>query len=545
VPGAAGSRRRPRSAAAHALAAPHALAAALALALALALAAALALAVVPIGAASAPTRAASAGARAVQGGRPGADSRRPATVGRGAPLLWRACDTRFRCARLSVPVDYAAPARGRLALSVVELPATGPHPVGDLVMNPGGPGASGVQFLEQTTFPTALRRSFTLVSFDPRGVGASDPVRCVDAAGIRRLVALDPAPATPSTIAGVARAARAFDAACAAHTPRLLLENVGSAATVEDMDALRAALGEARLDYLGFSYGTYLGELYAERYPTHVRAMVLDGALDPALSSTASDLQQAVGFESDLRDFFSWCATTTTCTRELPAGARTAYGELDAGLRAGRRLDATLKARYGGVQRVTLGVFETAVAGALYSDQTWPVLAQAMQQALAGSGSILAAIAYSYEGLMPNGQFSNQLAANTAVNCLDRPSPTSLSTYERLAAEMARVAPDFGASSAWGSLPCAYWPVPAEGTPAPIHAPGSPPILVIGSTGDPATPYVWAEAVARELDRAVLLTRTGPGHTGYLFSACIQKWTNRYLTTLAMPPPATRCASSS
>ncbi|MDA8290388.1 MAG: alpha/beta hydrolase, partial [Actinomycetota bacterium] len=470
----------------------------------------------------------------------------PRHLGPRAPspsLSWRTCDTHFRCASLTVPVDYAAPSKGHLRLAVVELPSTSAHPVGDLVMNPGGPGASGVQFLEQTTFPAALRRSFDLVSFDPRGVGASDPVECVGAAGIRRLVALDPAPTTPAEIASVSSALRSFVASCRAHTSKLLLENVGSAVTVEDMDSLRAALGESKLTYLGFSYGTYLGELYAQRYPTHVRAIVLDGVVDPALSTVEDDAQQAAGFEADLSDFFAWCTTNSACDKMLPTGARPAYERLLGALSSGSDLVAHLKPVYGGTERVTLGVFETAVAGALYSEQTWPILAEALSLALRGDGSILAAIAYSYEGLAANGTYSNQVAANTAIDCVDRPYPTALSTYVRLAAAAAKVAPDFGAGEVWGSLVCRFWPVRPEGTVGPIHAPGSPPILVVGSTGDPATPYAWARSVARQLDHATLLTRDGPGHTAYLFSSCIQRWTNRYLTTLALPPAGTTCAS--
>lgn len=458
-------------------------------------------------------------------------------------LAWHTCDTRFRCATLPVPIDYAAPSRGHLGIAVVELPSTSAHPVGDLVMNPGGPGGSGVQFLEQTTFPASLRRSFDLVSFDPRGVGASDPVECVDGAGIRRLVALDPSPTTPAQIASVSGALRSFVAACSAHTSRLLLENVGSAVTVEDLDSLRAALGEAKLDYLGFSYGTYLGELYAQRYPTHVRALVLDGVVDPALSAATSDVEQAVGFERDLSDFFSWCPTNATCAKTLPGGAKAAYERIFTSLSSGGSIPAHLKPEYGGTEQVTLGVFETAVAGALYSSQTWPLLAEALGLGLAGDGSILAAIAYSYEGLGANGRYSNQLAANTAINCVDRPYPTSVAAYTRLAAAAASVAPDFGSSSIWGSFVCTFWPVRPQGRVGPIHAPGSPPILVIGSTGDPATPYSWATAVARQLDHAVLLTRVGPGHTAYLYSSCIERWTNRYLTTLRLPPAHTTCAS--
>lgn len=459
-------------------------------------------------------------------------------------LVWHACDTRFRCATLRVPLEYAHPSRGSLRLAVVELESTGAHPVGDLVMNPGGPGASGVQFLEQASFPAALRSEFDLVSFDPRGVGESDPVTCEGASGVRQLLGLDPAPSTPSQIGAVVRATRGFDAACADHTPRALLADVGSAATVEDMDRLRQALGQSKLDYLGFSYGTYLGELYAERYPSHVRAMVLDGVFDPALSTQALDAQQAEGFQRDLDDFFAWCPTDSACATELPKGPKVALDDVLASLAAGRRLVGELKPRYGGTQPVTLGVAETALAGSLYSEQSWPDLAEALAEAGSGDGTLLLAIADSYEGLQPNGSFGNQLAANTAINCLDRPSPTRLSSYVRLASRLARLAPDFGASEAWGSLACAYWPVHPEGVVGPIHAPGSPPILVVGSTGDPATPYSWAQSVAHQLVHARLLTRDGPGHTAYFFSACVRSDVDRYLVTLVLPPEGAVCPTS-
>lgn len=469
-----------------------------------------------------------------------------AAAGPAAALRWHSCDGRFRCSGMAVPVSYAHPQGTSLHLAVVELPATGPHPLGDLVLNPGGPGASGVDFLEQSasSFPAGLRRVFNLVSFDPRGVERSDPVHCVGAAGIRRLVALDPAPADAAQVAKVVAAAKAFDAACAAHTSRLLLENVGTRATVRDLDRLRAALGEAKLDYVGFSYGTYLGELYAKAYPGRVRAMVLDGAVDPALSTPAAELVQARGFESDLQAFFAWCPGSSTCRTLLPGGARKAYGHLFARLAGGATIKASLQPRYGGIQQVTLGVAEAALVGSLYDKTTWVDLARALQAGLRGDGSLLAAIAYAYEGLQANGTFTNMVAANTAINCVDRPSPGSLSTYERLSRQMAKAAPDFGASEAWSSLACAYWPVAPQGAVGPVHAPGSPTILVVGSTGDPATPYAWAKAVTHQLDHAVLLTRSGPGHTAYFSSRCIRSLVDRYLERLALPAPGRVCPSN-
>lgn len=461
-----------------------------------------------------------------------------------SPLSWHRCALHFRCAELSVPVDYAAPT-AHLNLALVELPATGAHVIGDLVMNPGGPGGSGVQFLETTSFPPGLAASFNLVSFDPRGIGQSDPVTCEGPSGIRAITALDPKPRTAGEIAALVRAVKAFDRSCTEHTPMTLLEHVGTRDTVRDLDRIRAALGDAQLDYMGFSYGTYIGQLYAQMFPSHVRAMVLDGAVDPALSSSATVSQQSAGFETDLKDFFAWCPGNKTCAGELPQGAKAAYEQLFSGLAAGDHLEADLQPRFGGTQQVTLGVAETALAGSLYSDQTWSYLASAIAQGLAGNGGLLAVLAYTFEGLMPNGRFANLLAAGTAIGCVDRPYPTEVTAYEKLAARLAQVAPDFGPADAWSDLNCAYWPIKPEGNVGAIYAQGSPPILVVGSTDDPATPYPWAQAVARQLDHAELLTRRGPGHTAYSNSTCIQHWTDRYLETLELPPKNTVCASTS
>jgi pimeloyl-ACP methyl ester carboxylesterase len=468
-----------------------------------------------------------------------------AAVAGGPRLDWHRCAVRFLCAGLDVPLDYANQAAGSLTLALVELPATGSRPVGDLVLNPGGPGGSGVQFLETTSFPSALRASFNLVSFDPRGVGESDPVQCLGASGIRNLIALDPAPSTATQIAVVVRATKAFDRSCAERSSMALLENVSTLDTVRDLDRIRAVLGQAKLNYLGFSYGTYLGEVYAQTYPSHVRAMVLDGVFNPALSDNEVLEQQAEGFEADLADFYAWCPRDKACSGELPQGARTAYELLLAHLAAGPVLMADLPPKYGGVQRVTLGVANTGVLGSLYSDQTWPDLASAIEQALDGDGGELAALAYAYDGLMSNGQFANLMAAETAISCLDRPYPSDVAAYEGLARRLAKVAPEFGASVAWSDLACAYWPVRAEARPEAFHAKGSPPILLVGSTGDPATPYSWAQSVTRQLARAELLTRKGPGHTGYFYSTCIEKWVGSYLNTLELPPRNTVCASTS
>ncbi len=475
----------------------------------------------------------------------GASASGPAVPSAVSGLVWHRCG-RFRCSRLAVPISYAQPAKGTLHLAVVELPAThGAKSAHSIVVNPGGPGESGVQFLKETAadFPAALRASFNLVSFDPRGVGGSDPVECATSAGLRQWLDLNPAPSTPTQITAVVAATKAFDQGCGSGVPRDVLASLSTAVTARDLDRLRQALGQPKLDYLGFSYGTYLGALYAQEFPGEVGSMVLDGAVDPALSTTAMDLQQARGFEGDLHDFFAWCTKDATCSSDLPGGARATYRQVMRSLKDGRSLTAAMTPALGGTQRIGYGVALTGVIASLYTTTDWPYLAQGLAAAKTGNGSVLAALAYEYVGFGPSGTASNLVSANLAVTCLDRPVPP-LAQYHALAGEFARSAPDFGPAKAWSSLPCDFWPVPATGKPGAIHLSRSLPILVVGSTHDPATPYAWARALVHQLKGSELLTRDGDGHTGYFSSQCVQGWVDSYFATGSLPPRATVCRTT-
>jgi pimeloyl-ACP methyl ester carboxylesterase len=488
---------------------------------------------------------------------PSATISAPSSIPTPPPLQWSTCtslaagaDTsngQFKCANLEVPISYSDPGAGNLSIALVELPASGSGtPLGDVVTNPGGPGGSGVDFLEQTasSFPASLRADFNLVSFDPRGVARSDPVTCVSPAGIRALLSLNPVPVGTTQISKVVSATKAFTSSCATNTSRLLLENMSTVDVAVDMDELRIALGESKLNYLGFSYGTYLGATYAQLYPTHIRAMVLDGALNPDLTTNQLDLEQAESFEVDLGDFFTWCTGNSTCHNELPGSPSSDYHQLMSFLQGGQTLPSQLQPQFGGGQLVDYGVAVTGVLASLYSQSDWPQLAQALQEAINGNASDLDALALSYAGFQPNGSVENIEESNAAVNCLDHPAPTQISQYVSLAKQFATDAPDFGALEAWGPLTCVYWPVAAIRAPAPIHAPGAPPIVVVGTTHDPATPYVWAQALSSQLDSGILLTRDGDGHTAYFSSSCIQGWVDSYLETLATPPKGTVCQSN-
>jgi len=465
------------------------------------------------------------------------------TAARPSSLSWHTCG-HFKCATLSVPVSYSNPSGPQVRLSVIELAAIRPKPIAEIVLNPGGPGESGVDFLREAanTFPPALRARFTLVSFDPRGVGASKPLRCLTTAGIKANVALNPAPETPKQIATVVKAAKAFVRGCERNASHAFIASMSTANTARDMDRLRAALGQKRLSYMGFSYGTYLGTLYAELFPKRIRAMVLDGAVDHSLSEAAADTQQAAGFESELHSFFAWCAKRSACRTDLSPSPARAYAALFAGFKAGHTIPAYLRPPLDGT-RVDYGVALQGVAAALYSTSSWPFLGQALADATADDGSSLAALAYLQNGLKRDGTFSNIISANAATGCLDSSGHPTIRQREALTKRLSKSLPEFGPAIAWTGLACLYWPGQDHAHDTTVHAPGAPPILVVGSTGDPATPYSWAKTLARQLPRARLLTRTGAGHTAYRSSACIRKWVDRYFETLQMPPLHTVCRS--
>lgn len=429
-----------------------------------------------------------------------------------------------------MPLDYADPGGRRIDVAVVRLPAADPSArIGSLVINPGGPGGSGVQYARYARylFPPEIRDRFDVVGFDPRGVGASTAVRCYDDKQLDQYVAVDPTPRTAADVQRLVDSSKAFAAACERKVG-WLLPHVSTLDQARDMDVLRAALGDAKLTYLGKSYGTYLGAKYAQLFPTRIRALVLDGALDPAASSEDLNRVQAVGFEVDLRDFLGHCVQQGDC----PLGGTVSQATQDL-----RQLTARIDAHPvpGGAGR-TLGPGEyfLGLADGLYvPDSGWPALQEALAAAQRGDGAPMLKLTDDMTERGPNGHFSNLVESNTAINCVDRPSPKDLATYQRDAADLAKQAPDFGEAIAWSTLPCAYWPAPPVEQPHPVSAPGAPPILVIGTTRDPATPYVWAQQLAKELSSGVLLTYDGDGHTAYgRGSACVDADVDAYLLSL-------------
>ena len=456
-------------------------------------------------------------------------------------LRWKPCGA-AECSMLTVPLDWSGrdpAAVGRtVPIAVLRLHATGPRGqrIGSLVINPGGPGESGVAFVRDHAdlLPAALRARFDIVGFDPRGVGSSMPVRCLSDGQLDSQDQLPPYPAGAPEQQQLIQAATSEAFACA----KALGPALGHLATVDvarDLDSLRAGLGEQTLSYLGYSYGTAIGAAYAEAFPTRIRALVLDGAIDPRQSGTGMLRAQAAGFEGAFHAFADWCAGNDHCVfgARLSGGTAVlaAYDRLAAAVRGA---PLSVGTRQLGSGEFTLGVFVT-----LYSkEQGWPALGYALERAANGDGSVLLRLADAYVERDAAGHHSNLSEANLAVNCLDRPWPRRAADYAALAADLARTDPRFGQTIAWSGLGCLSWAAPAVTTPHAIRADGSPPILVVGTTRDPATPYAQAVALASQLDNGVLLSADGDGHTAYRATGnpCVIKVVDDYLLSLRTPP---------
>lgn len=462
------------------------------------------------------------------------------------PLVWAACGSGdpaepeasrgLECATLSVPLDHARPAGRRIGIALNRRRATVPaRRIGSLLVNPGGPGASGVDSLPELLdrLSAKVKARFDVVGFDPRGVGRSAPVRCLSVAELDAYFAVDPTPEDAVETAALLAATERFVAGCQQRSGDLLA-HVGTVDAARDLDRIRAAVGDEQLTYLGFSYGTALGTAYAEQFPSRVRALLLDGAIDPSLDGPALNRVQGEGFDRALDAFVADCEARASCAWRPSGGASKA-----AFLALSARIDA--RPVPAGDRRVGPSEFLLGVAAFLYTQETWAPLARGLAQIEAGAGSIVLRGFDALAGRRPDGSYSNDQEANAAVNCADRPAPRDPAAYARAAAEAARTAPAFGPAIAWSGLVCALWPVPVTGKAQPATAPGTPPILVVGTTNDPATPFVWAQALARQLPQGRLLRHQGEGHTAYGENPCTTRIGDAYLLTLALPAGDLRC----
>ncbi|MBF9070608.1 alpha/beta fold hydrolase [Streptacidiphilus sp. NEAU-YB345] len=468
----------------------------------------------------------------------------PADLNRyyGQKLSWTSCDAGFQCTTFKVPLDYSDPSAGDITLSAVRQQATGqgvPRQ-GSLLVNPGGPGGSAVDYAEYAaeTFPPVVRAAYDIVGLDPRGVARSSPVTCLSNSQMDAYTAVDTTPTTQAGVDKLVGADKAFAQGCEQRSGKLL-GHVSTVDSARDMDVFRALLGDAKLHYLGKSYGTFLGATYAGLFPSKVGTMVLDGAMNPSLNAFQLNSQQAGGFEVAFNAFAADCVKRPGCAL--------GNGSVQ---QAGQKLTAFFNAAEakplptGQSRQLNSALAMTGVISAMYDQTQWPDLRLALADAIGNNdGKELLALSDQYYERGPDGSYSNLMYANSAVNCLDLPAAaTSPAQVQQQLATYTKDSPLFGASLAWGGLSCAYWPVSATGSPHSIAAKGAAPILVVGTTRDPATPYAWAQGLAAQLSTGSLLTYDGDGHTAYARgSSCIDEAVNNYLLRGTVPAKGTVC----
>ena len=462
-----------------------------------------------------------------------------ATAGRAAGTLrWSACpdhDT-YDCARLTVPIDYAKPDGDTIEIAVNRLPATDPaRRVGALVINPGGPGASGVEgaYGLAADLPADLLARFDLVGFDPRGVGLSAPVVCTTDAEKDRAFALDQTPDTRAEINDLIEADLAANVGCLTASGSLL-PFLSTYDAARDVDRLRQALGERELTFLGYSYGTHLGAVYAELFPTSIRAMVLDGPVNPetGFGQDGSSGSGPDGFDEAFSRFAEACAASSTCPAKPDVTALRKRVE--------DKAERDPIAASTSDRRLTAGLLESAVTRALYDETAWPFLAVGLADADNGDASILLQLADEYVGRGVDGHYENLDDAHHVISCADLADRLDPARVREDAAALA-VPPDerdLGdvAFSAW----CSGLPTSAEPF-RPLHASGAPPIVVIGTKGDPATVVTNAPKLAKALGSGVSVIWDGDGHTAFPKTTCISDLVTRYLVDLTVPKAATHC----
>jgi pimeloyl-ACP methyl ester carboxylesterase len=463
-------------------------------------------------------------------------------------LTWRSCGVPgFQCATMKAPLDYARPGAGDVRLAVARKNATGPgKPLGSLLVNPGGPGGSAIAYLQQYAgvgYPTGIRARYDIVAMDPRGVARSEPVECLDGRQMDAFTQTDQTPDDQRERDALVTADQEFAQSCGAHSARLL-RHVSTVEVARDMDILRSVLGEQRLNYVGASYGTFLGATYAGLFPGRVGRMVLDGAMDPSLDARTMNLDQTAGFETAFQAFAKDCVRHTDCPL---GGSGTTPGQAGDRLKAFfRELDAhPIPAGDADGRRLGEALATIGVIAAMYDQSAWEQLREALTSAMQDhDGAGLLALADTYYERDASGHYSNLMMANAAVNCLDLPPAfTGPDQVEKALPAFEKASPVFGEGLAWASLNCAYWPVEATGVPHRIEARGAAPIVVVGTTRDPATPYRWAQSLAHQLSSGRLLTYVGDGHTAYgRGSTCIDSAIDTYLLTGTPPAEGKRCS---
>ncbi|MFD5519869.1 alpha/beta hydrolase [Streptomyces sp. NPDC127066] len=448
----------------------------------------------------------------------------------------------WQCATLKAPLDWSDPKGDTIGIALIRAKASGDpgKRIGSLLFNFGGPGGSGV-----ATLPAfgedyaALRTRYDLVSFDPRGVGRSAGVKCENDRQLDRFFQQDATPDDDAEEQALLRNTRTFNAACENNSGKVL-PHVRTTDAARDMDLMRQVLGDDKLHYFGISYGTELGGVYAHLFPKNVGRAVFDGVVDPTQNAEQSSLGQAKGFQLALDNFAEDC---TSKVEDCPIGD----SPQDVKDRIARLLKDLDSKPIPGVfpRRLTQTAATSGIAQSLYSKDFWGYLTEGLEQAYDGDGKVLMLLSDSMNGRSENGQYSNITPANISINCADD-KPRYTADYVKSKVPGFRAAsPLFGDYLAWGMVGCTDWAVPGAAEHPDVSAPGSAPILVVGNTGDPATPYEGARAMVNALGKGVgvELTYKGQGHGAYdSKNKCVQGAVNGYLLEGTVPSTGTVCS---
>jgi len=417
-------------------------------------------------------------------------------------LQWKSCYENYQCTDLLVPIDYTELKTGTFNISVLKYPTTNKKKLGSLIVNPGGPGGSGVgyAYAAEYLFTSAILDSYDIVGFDPRGVGRSEPIICLSDKELDANYASDSKPDNEQEFTRTLIESKKFIQQCGEKNKHLTSFSTANAA--RDMDILRQAVGDKQLNYMGKSYGTFLGTLYAQFFPEKVGRMVLDGAVDPAISNFQQGLTQAVGFDKAFAAFVTDCSKRSDCP--LPKDNKAAIEEM-------KKILSQLEKKPN--KRLSESLALLGTASALYDSKTgWPKLRAAIREVKQGKAGKFLELADEYTGHTKDGYATNEFDSGSIIDCLDATDNRSVEQIKVDAQAFAKQAPLFGPYLAYGGLVCQYFETPKVTQVVPTKTAN--PIVIIGTTGDPATPYAWAQGLHKILTNSVLISLTGDGHTG-------------------------------
>lgn len=464
----------------------------------------------------------------------------------GQTARWRDCGSGAQCATVYAPIDWQnVSAENAVTLKLTRHEATGSKRLGSVFINPGGPGASGADFVAESVDSAAsarLQQYYDVIGWDPRGVGGSTAVACYDAAGMDEYIygLADSEPRTDAWIAEMRASSKAFGQACSEQTGELLA-HVDTISTAHDLDMLRSIVNDEKLNYVGYSYGTLIGSYYAELFPEKVGRMVLDGVVDSDVTTFDMVLFQTKGFEAALRSYLKWCMQLPVESDHCPFS-----GTVDSAAQSVSRLLAKVEATpLQGADGRMLGVntLLISIIYPLYSEDSWPYLNDLFNELTTGQTETAFLLADSYFSRDSDGTYlDNSNEAFAAINCLDYPRETDYDVMRANAEKIAEAAPIFGKYQGYGELACIDWPAEPVLLEGELTATGAPPILVIGTTGDPATPYQWAVNLAGKLESGVLVTYNGEGHTAYNRSNdCVLDAVDNYMIKGTVPSADPQC----